>query len=400
MHNALHLLRTRRFLQVRGEDGVDLRLEVTERGRAWIALPPGRRLRSVADMYRREEMVPPGAAESAGLEELELDDLDSLDDIDMDDEDFDDDYDSFIYDNYDSGTIPLLAFDVSHRNTRAILEAAAVTALVGAGDEFLPLHAFSAYHSEQHNPLLQQPKTLAGWINGSVVSSMTAEEQEAFWEAALRGVVVLRLVPLGGAVMGTADDGAACFRISRVGRFILGLEGEFGESDVPGLVAATETPGVIVQPNFDVVFMAPAAAAEAELGRIAVRTGSAPVGTLFRITRDSIFAAAASGLDAESTLELLQRLSSQSLPPNVEREISGWFAACRRARGGDAYLLRFPDEESATRAQGIAGTMAQRIGPTVLEVVNRARRSVLSRKLRKHGIFVDEEPVRTRSRRR
>ncbi|MGH7445923.1 MAG: hypothetical protein ACRELT_00085, partial [Longimicrobiales bacterium] len=75
----------------------------------------------------------------------------------------------------------------------------------------------------------------------------------------------------------------------------------------------------------------------------------------------------------------------------VTREVTGWFAACRRATAGTAYLLRFSDAETATRALAAAGRDAVRLGPNVLEVVNAKARTAVARKLRKQGIFVEEQ---------
>ena len=126
----------------------------------------------------------------------------------------------------------------------------------------------------------------------------------------------------------------------------------------------------MVQPNFDVVFLAPAPRAEAEFSRFAERKGR-HMGTLFRITKRSILAAAAAGLTLEQTFETLRQCCSEELPPNVRREISGWFAQCRRVSLRPAVLIHCPDAETAARIQAVAGSKVT----LITDAITRASRS-------------------------
>lgn len=118
----------------------------------------------------------------------------------------------------------------------------------------------------------------------------TEEALEELWKSFL-GIFLGRcLLSFDGAEAGVTEDGDPCFRLTHVGRRILGLPGDGqGEREASGEAAAA----IIVQPNFEVVFLVPSPAAEAELGRFCERVGR-EVGVLFRVTKQSIRRAAAS----------------------------------------------------------------------------------------------------------
>jgi hypothetical protein len=73
------------------------------------------------------------------------------------------------------------------------------------------------------------------------------------------------------------------------------------------------------------VFLSPSPAAEAALGRFCERMGR-EVGLLFRMTKQSIQRAAASGLGEVEVLGALARFSRSPIPPNVAHELSAWLA--------------------------------------------------------------------------
>jgi hypothetical protein len=152
----------------------------------------------------------------------------------------------------------------------------------------------------------------------------TEEAIEELWKSFL-GIFLGRcLLALGGAEAGLTADGRPAFRMSESGRRLLDLPREgMGEHDEPAAEAQAE---LIVQPNFEVVFLSPSAGAEAEIGRFSERIGR-EVGVLFRLTRQSLQRAAAGGLDAQAVLDALARGSKSLLPANVEHEIRGWMAA-------------------------------------------------------------------------
>ena len=129
--------------------------------------------------------------------------------------------------------------------------------------------------------------------------------------------------------------------------------------------------------------------AEAAISRFAGRRGTG-LGTLFRITRRSVLAAAASGLTAEQALATLGRLASRGVPDNVRREIAGWFAQTRRITLRPAVLLHCPDAETAGRVLAAGGKNVAPLTDTVVELQEPEMAGTLVRKLREMGVFASE----------
>jgi hypothetical protein len=205
------------------------------------------------------------------------------------------------------------------------------------------------------------------------------DELEEAWTGLLTDFLRMRLLPLGGVKVGLHGDEATCFALTEAGRYLVGAHPDFDFEQ--------SSARVVVQPNFDVVFLDAAPRAECEIAPFAERKGRHR-GTLFRITKRSILAAAAAGLTADQVFETLHQCCSGELPPNVRREISGWFAQCRQASLRPAVLIRCPDADTATRVLEAAGNKAIRITDTTLELLDRKAQSPLLRKLREIGIFV------------
>jgi hypothetical protein len=147
---------------------------------------------------------------------------------------------------------------------------------------------------------------------------------EELWKSFL-GIFLGRcLLSLGGVEAGIASDGRPGFRMTDVGRRLLGIP---RDGLAPGV--AESRPAVqplVVQPNFEIVFLSPSPAVEAELGRFCERIGR-DVGVLFRISRQSLQKAAAAGIDAERVMTLLAQSSRSPLPSNVVHEIRGWMTS-------------------------------------------------------------------------
>ena len=75
----------------------------------------------------------------------------------------------------------------------------------------------------------------------------------------LESVLRFRLIPLGGARLGRGGNGRASFQITDIGRYLLGIAS--ASFDYGHDVEAE----VIVQPNFEIVFLARAPQLEARL---------------------------------------------------------------------------------------------------------------------------------------
>jgi hypothetical protein len=145
---------------------------------------------------------------------------------------------------------------------------------------------------------------------------------------------------------------------------------------------------LVVQPNFDIVFLSSSPLAEAALARFAERKGRG-VGALFAITKKSVHSAAGSGMTATAVLETLERLSAKPIPANVAREIAGWFNQCRRITVRSAVLIHCPDADTAARVVTASGKQAVALTDTVVELTDARAKNVLLRKLHGLGIFAE-----------
>jgi hypothetical protein len=215
------------------------------------------------------------------------------------------------------------------------------------------------------------------------------EELRQAWAAVLDNYLRAFLIPLGGVEFGTLPGDRFCFRLTEVGRFVLGLTDQFSCRTLDGAADAE----IVVQPNFEIVFLSPSPVAEATLARCADRARrTAPaqrgVGALFKLTKASIFAAAATGMTAEQVISTLSTLSKKPLPANVQREIEGWFQQCRRVTIGHAALIRCPDADTAARVVSASGRSATLLTDTIVELHEPHSQPALVKKLRTLGIFV------------
>jgi hypothetical protein len=160
--------------------------------------------------------------------------------------------------------------------------------------------------------------------NGRQAGAPSEEALEELWKSFL-GIFLGRcLLSLGGAAAGLTAEGKPGFRMTQVGRVLLGIPRD-------GLPSAEETDPyaedpLVVQPNFEIVFLSPSPGVEAELGRFCDRIGR-EVGVLFRISRQSLQKAAAARIDAGQVISLLSRRSRSPLPSNVVHEIKAWMGA-------------------------------------------------------------------------
>lgn len=186
---------------------------------------------------------------------------------------------------------------------------------------FIRFADFAEYQSALGTPLAVSPALGAGAAgSGDGTGLATEEAVEELWKSFL-GVFLGRcLLALGGAQAGLGADGRPLFRMTPAGRLLLGLPRE-GREEEP--VTGEEDGVLIVSPNYEVVFLAPSPAREAELGRFCERVGR-EVGVLFRITRQSVQRAAAAGIGARHVLDALARGSRSALPANVDHEIRSW----------------------------------------------------------------------------
>ncbi len=333
-------------------------MTVTDRGREWLKLSAGDRLRVVVDgIFSRKQTVPAFR-------------------------DFANAQISPITSRFHIGT-RLKVPDVGNAMMQPFrtLE----------GDGFFPMQQIVAF-SQMTNPLLEvhrKDKNAYITSDNMYMGRTDAESLQKAWGSAVHNFVRSRLFPLGAVRVGHQKDGIS-IAITPVGRYYLGQSTEWQW-------AAPTDSQVIVQPNFEVTFLGESPAAEAEIAGFAERRNQ-KMGALFQITKKSIFAAAVAGMTAESVLEVLDRVSTRPVPANVKREIQGWFAQCRKVSIEPAILIRCPDRETALRVAGVAKPFVTPVSDTVLEYRDPGgrQRVVMIKKLKELGMLVTIPEEKTR----
>lgn len=179
----------------------------------------------------------------------------------------------------------------------------------------------------------------------------------------------------------TDEAGNILFRLSSAGRCFFGLEHEL-EYGQP-----LQDARVVVQPNFEIVFLHPNLSAEIDFTPFAERC-SQGVGTLFRLTQRQTLRAAEEGLTVEAVLDTLEKHASSPVPANVRAELQAWFGSCRTLATRRAILLETSDAETALRVQKLLGPKAALLGKTLIEWPGANLDPKLRRKLAGHGIFI------------
>lgn len=376
---AINACRREQLLQITEDDRGRDRLTVTDAARGWLAQDPASRLAAQLKPWR-EHAAPPQPPDPKRARKRNKRRAGNR-------YDFDREFGRFIDLEADDDT-PYnpwrpggLRWGVSAEESRAIHWAGAVAALFADHDPdaFLETPALLLYHSRRSNPLLGQlgpkPKLRLGYRDSG--DEMAVEQ---LWSQLLCELLFDELLLMGAIEVGLCEKGP-CLRLHPIGRYMLGLTDKLDLSAAP----AGE---VIVQPNFEVVFLGAAPAAEAAIGRFAQRVGQG-VGTLFKLTRDAALAAAAAGLTAEQALADLRDATSKPLPRNVERELRGWFDATRRVKLRKTIIIDTPDEPTAAKVHAAAGKHARRLAPQVVEIATTGSHTALIRKLKTHGVFVE-----------
>lgn len=290
-----------------------------------------------------------------------------------------------VFDHLQLAQKPIYALDeVARRNSDLKLLESAAAAFGGIPvGRFALVEEFLLWHCQAANPLLEKAAR-AGARSVQLNyydAAPTSEALEECWFRVLRSYLIDYLLPLGGAELGACDDTSSCLALTAAGRYALGLQDDFQYGSQQATAGA-----VVVQPNFDVVFLQPSPLAEVTIARFAERIGRG-LGTLFKITKASVLNAAAAGFTAEQVLETLRGASAKGLPANVEREIAGWLASCRSVSIRTATLIECPDPQTAARVVAASGGKAALLAETVVELLDAKGQDKLLKKLKAAGIF-------------
>jgi len=249
---------------------------------------------------------------------------------------------------------------------------------------FSAVDDFMLYEAREANPWIEQRKeglnlTASDYGPSFACPDILDEELDALWKKHLRLFLVERLIPLGGVRVGRSAAGTLAISLTEVGRYLLALTEDFDYGEA-------EKADIVVQTNFEIVFVSPSPAAEAALSRFAERVGR-HVGTAFTLTKAGVFEAFRAGLTADTALSAMADISRKGIPSNVEKQIRDWFAQCRKVSVSSAVLVRCPDKETALKVRSVGGRKVKRLSATVLEVCESYRKT-FERKLRESGIAV------------
>jgi hypothetical protein len=343
---ATALLTVLKLVQMRSA-GDRYRLTITRAGERWLGLDEGERLKEMLDAFRASPQRAPGSLYG------------------------------------DAGKVDFFGtrFAFSLPDPKLDLRQPLVDAFLSVpAGAMVPLAEFVEYHARVRNPLLARGRAIRRDRWSSVPASR--EGWAAAWAGLLMGFLVLRLLPFAGARLGRLEGDRLAFGLTDAGRYLLGAADDFELAPEPGGGM------VVVQPDFEIVFLAPAPRAEAELGRIAERTGSG-VGALFRLTRASVLRAAEQGMTAAQLLKTLESVSRGDVPDNVARQVRDWMKAVRTIRIAPAVLVDCPDAETAARIKALGGAHVTSVSRTLLRLdADPKTRAALVKRLREKGIFV------------
>jgi hypothetical protein len=371
---AQRLAKARGYLAETGTSGTTLRLELTDSGRAWLSLPPNERLASLLKSMR----VPTEGED----EDEEDDDLQTL---------------SYFRRELDSAVSGFLPGGSDHWSMGdGVNLDEAVTKCMGLLEEgkSYPLGPLLRHFADEHFPFGGLSE-LNGHRHSGSWNHLSEEQLEGYWINMLDSFVTRRLMCFGGVRTGWTAEGRTTIELTEVGRYLL------RETDEIACTAAAPADNPVrIQPDFEVVFLAPDPTLEASYTRFAERLGTG-VGVLFRITRDSILAAARAGLSSDEVLGVLRDSCATGVPRNVEHEVTAWFDECRVLTLEYALVLRCPDEETAARVLSAAGRRVESASPTLLVLPDQKKRAEVIRLCKKAGIFLEGgEPVKPKKKAR
>lgn len=351
------------FVEMDHRSGKTKLMKMTQEGTDWLSLPPKGRVRAVLNRYR-QQFLGDGVLR-------------------------------YVFDK-PSPTDPFYPFFAGGvEQNREVLKAALLVLLSRDGvaadhpvKAFLDDEAFRANPLLSWNPFQGEALHVQPQSSGYYARILTENEREDLWLNLLLKWLFHSLLPLGAIGLGICTDrsGDICFRLTDLGSYLTGATKDFDYQ-------TAEAENIVVQPNFEVVFLAPSPLLETEIHPFAERKG-AKVGVLFRITKASIYKAAAEGWTGARVLEVLRRISTREIPANVEKEIEGWFGQCRRIATRPAVLITCPDAETALKVLAVARPDAERISDTVVALWNVKGTAAVLRKLSGQGVFL-EKPVKT-----
>ncbi len=348
---VLGLLFDLEFVELSGAEAWTL--AATPSGRAWLDLGPSDRLKRVMDLLRADRWSPKK------------------------------------YRRLSWGFCPLPSNlrPISNDALRLNMEEEICAAWrLAPSETWIDLDPWVYWLAQHHNPILNASgptqSVLAcksdSWGRPEFIEQ-DAELLEEDARQALAAFFSERLLPLGGARWGATPDGRLLFQITPKGRYYMGQLDTFPESQDAALGS------VVLQPNFEIVFLGANLGAEAKVSAFCERLAHG-TGSLFKITKKSLLNAIQEGATLERVLESLETVSSKGIPANVRAEITAWAQSRRTFSVRAAMLLTCPSPQVALRVHGILKKNSVLLNETTMELtqpLNSAQR----KKLEAAGLF-------------
>ena len=260
---------------------------------------------------------------------------------------------------------------------RKFIKAAAKAYASVPVDSWMSLPAFISWHSESVNPLISAVEGICDAPLPFWCEELSRKESN--WKSVLESFLFDRLIPLGGAKTGYDNEGNPLFSINQMGAYIIGATDEFSCS------LQDESAGIIVQPNFEIIFTMANPIAESEIIQYAERIGK-QVGVLFRITRDSIMNALDNEMSYAQIVENLRELSTVELPKNLVTQIESWGESYRVARFETIKVINCPDAETAMHIHSLLPRDTEIISETIVKVETKKSLNTLKKQLKANGI--------------
>ncbi len=257
---------------------------------------------------------------------------------------------------------------LAHSDVLVMEDALCEAWLQAPHDEWFDFDAWLEYAARVHNPIARA----AGGAGKVIVARQrmwggydwVSTDVEVLGKEArevLTRFFTERLLPLGGVELGRLSKNKVAVRLTELGRYYMGDQPRFP------LLADIAAGRVVLQPNFEIVFLGPNLAAEAAIGGFCERVGRR-TGLLFRLTRASLQNAIHAGYTLQTILKVLEETTSKPIPANVKAELTAWDSSRRTFKVGEAILLRCPDHNVALRIHGILRDCSALLSQTVIEL--------------------------------
>ncbi|MEA3342173.1 MAG: helicase-associated domain-containing protein [Chloroflexota bacterium] len=191
------------------------------------------------------------------------------------------------------------------------------------------------------------------------------------------------LYQIGVVELGYDGDTLVGFRLTPVGRAVMGLESDEQPQDEAGKL--------IIQPSFQLLAMGPVSLALlAQLDTFAERERAGAAAFEYRLSRDSVYEAQQVGMEASEVIRFLEQHADTDLPQNVRRSLEEWAARHERIvfrtsvsllQAADADLLAALTDEPRT------GKHLARSVTNEASLIGNGRRKQLIAALVEQGLF-------------